>query len=209
MMEFTDVITALTTLLSDNAQSRFRVINVEEQSESAEALKDGFRRVAVIYTDGSFPKNKCSTDQQLHEMKVDIVMSASAATKADVSILSNDAAEPQAKAAALLAIQTAEIIADRKLDEVAGYVWAILRNAINRDLGLPRGFVSSVHIESLKKDSTLRYGDLVVRTGNFSFTCQVEELTTGDLGIRTIPTIINSDVPAYDEPGAGVIVNNS
>ncbi|RPI64778.1 MAG: hypothetical protein EHM48_00005 [Planctomycetaceae bacterium] len=208
MMSFRDVKTALTDLLGNNAEGRFRVIGFQKQTKGAEEMSGNNRMVQIYYSEGAFPKSGRMRGSHTHDIVLEIDISASAHAEADMAVLDSTTATPQQKAAALLAIRTAAEIADRSIDETIDAVYSIIMDARNEKLGLPVGEISSRWIDRIQKDSTIERGELVVKTANIRYTCRVQEYVQGDIGNEPDTVIFNSGVPVGDTLGAGVLVEN-
>lgn len=208
-MEYRNAKTALVTLLGEQANGRFRVIGYQRQSKGADELTHFNRLVQVYYTDGDFPKSKGRrTGSKTHDASFDIDMSASAPAQCDTNILDDPNSTPQQKAATLLAVREAAEMADISLDETIDAVWNILNDARNQGLGLPIGDIASRWTPKIQKDTTLERGDLVVRTGKIQYTCTLQETCLGDIGVIPATSIIDTEIPVNDTPGAGVITEN-
>lgn len=208
MMSFREAKNALTDLLGNNAEGRFRVIGFQRQTKGAEEIAGNNRMVQIYYSEGAFPKSGRMRGPHTHDIVLEIDISASAYAQADMAVLDSPTATPQQKAAALLAIRTAAEIADRSIDETIDAVYSIIMDARNEKLGLPVGEISSRWIDRIQKDSTIERGELVVKTANIRYTCRVQEYVHGDIGNEPDTVIFNSGVPVGDTDGAGVLIEN-
>ena len=207
MMEFRIVKDAIVKLLGDNAGGRFRVLGYIHQVENAEEFKHNDRLVHVYYTDGQFPKSSGRMiGSKTHDLTVNIDMAASAAASGDITALNRPGATPQEKAAAIAAIKDASEVADTQIDEMIEYIYMILMDARNIDLGLPKGEISSRWIGEIKKDTIVEGGDLVLKTANMKYTCRVQEVVFGDIGFHPDHIIIDSSLTG-DISSAGVKTN--
>lgn len=200
-MNFRVITSALTSLLGDSATGRYRVIGHQQQSQNAEEIKDNLRRVQCYYSNGSFPKSSGRlTGNTQHQLTFNIDLSVASAAKADLSVINNPASTELQIAAALAAMKNAESQADLQFDELAEIVYQILMDGRNFDLGLGKGVISNRWIESIQKDDTQPYGNLVTLTGRLLYTCQTSESITGDAGvimiegIGTVLDIVRDDV---------------
>jgi hypothetical protein len=207
MMEFEEIKIALVNLLGAAAGSRFQVIGYQRQSKSADEVENNNRLVQVYYSDGDFPKTGRMHGAKTHDCNFEVDLTASAAAEADLNVLDSETATEQMKAAALIALKTAAEVADTKIDELIRYVFGILMDARNLDIGLAKGRVTNRWIGRIQKDTMLERGSLVVKTANLKYSCRVQEEVNGDIGNVPDPVIIESDVPAGDTAGAGVTVN--
>jgi hypothetical protein len=209
MMNYRTVKAAMVTLLGEEAESRFQVVGFQRETKSADEFLDNNKTVQVYYIEGSFPKGAAAVrGYKQHDITLNIDMSASAAAEADLTVLDSSTATPEQKAAALLAVREAAELADIALDELIDAVYAIIEDARNTDLGLGIGVIANPWIDTIKKNTTLERGDLVVKTANMRYTCRVEETVLDDIGNEPDPAVFNTTVKAGDTEGAGVIVEN-
>jgi outer membrane translocation and assembly module TamA len=210
MMAYRETKNAIKELLGEQAESRFRVIGFQKQSKSSDEVLNNDRLVQVYYSEGEFRKSAGRMHgPKSHDITIEIDMTASAKAQVDISVLDSATATEQQKAAALADLKEAAENADEKIDELIDAVWNILMDARNKKLGLETGEVSSRWIGRITKDMTIENGDLVVKTANMKYTCRVQEEVLSDLGNQPDPAIINSNVPAYEDEGTGVTIENS
>ena len=207
-MQFRRVKQAMVDLLDGAAAGRFRVIGGRVQSTHQSEAKNSDRIVQVAYTDGNFPKNGPMRGDKIHDLTLEINLTASAPAVGDLSVLDDPAASAGEKAAAIYAIKRASDNADEKIDELIEYVFQIIMDARTEGLGLTRGEIASRWIGDIKKDVLLERGDLIVKTANMRYNCRVSEPVLGDIGVEPDPLIINADIPVNDSDGAGVLIEN-
>jgi len=208
-MNFRTVKTAMTTLLGDQALSRFQVVGYQRESKSADEVIDNDKMAQVYFSEGVFPKGSSAIrGYKQHDITLNIDMSASAAAEADLSILDSALSTPHQKAAALLAVREAAEIADIAIDELIEAVFSIIEDARNTDLGLGIGVIANPWLDNIKKDTTLAHGDLVVRTANIKYSCRVEETTLGDIGNEPDTVEFNTTLQIGDTDGAGIEIEN-
>jgi hypothetical protein len=209
MMMFRTVKTAIANLLDDNSGSLFRVIGHTRQTENADEYLGNDRLVHVYYSEGEFPKNAGrQRGDKVHNLTLNIDLSASAMAKGDISVIDNPAATAIQKAAAIASIKDASEEADRQIDELIEYVWNILMDARNQDIGLEDYDISSRWIDRIQKDTNLKLGDLVVKTANLKYTCRVMETVTGAIGNEPDKVVFDSTNEIGDTGGAGTVVEN-
>lgn len=209
MMNFRIVKQAAIDLVGDKAESRFRVIGYQGQSQNANEIIGNDRLVRIENSGGDFPKNAGRfKGAKTHDMTLDIIMSASAKAKGDLTVLESASATAIQKAAALASVQEAAKVVDDLTDELIDAVYQILMDARYDGLRLEKGIVTSRWIESWQKDTTIENGDLVVKTANMKYTCRVQEDVGGDIGNEPDTVIFNSNLPVGDTAGAGVEVEN-
>ena len=208
MMQFRVIRQAIIDLLDTSSGGRYRVIGRKVQSKSQDEVKNSDRLVQVAFTDGNFPKIGAMRGHKIHDLTIEINLSASAAATGDLTVLDNPMATQQQKAAAILAIREAGENADEKIDDLIEIVYQIMMDARNERLGLDRGEVASRWISDIKKDTLLERGDLIVRTANMRYTCRVSEAVLGDIGVVPDPLVIDAEIPVSDIPGAGVVIEN-
>ena len=208
MMQFRTVKTAIQTLLGDEAEGRFQVVGYQRQSKSSDEVKDNNRMVQIYFSEGSFPKSGRMRGPKYHDITIEIDMSASAAAKADLTVLDSATSTPIQKAAALAAVREASEIADIQLDEIIDAVYQIMMDGRNEDLGLAEGETSNRWIDKIQKDTLLERGDLIVKTANMKYSCRVVEDVPGDLGTEPDTVTFDSTIDAGDTSGAGDITEN-
>jgi hypothetical protein len=209
MMMFRTVKTAITTLLGDQASGRFRVIGYQHQSSAQSEIKATDRWVQVYYDEGSFPRGAGrERGPKTHDLTISLDLKASAAAKGDLSVLTSETSTAIQKAAAIAAITEAGEVADTSIDELIEYVYLIMMDARNFDIGLTVGDIASRWIDAIKKDTLLERGDLVVKTANMKFTSRVQEDVPGAIGNRPDPVIFNSETPVDGGSSTGVTVEN-
>lgn len=209
MMKFRSVKTAIQTLLADESEELFRVLGYVRQTENANEFKNNERLVHVYYSQGDFPKSGRKHGPKTHDLTINIDLTASAAAKGDLTVIESTTATAAQKAAAIAAIKDASEVADTAIDEIIEYVYSVLMDARNQDLGFEIGYISNPWIDGIQKDTLLQRGDLVVKTASMKFTCRVQEDVPGEKGNEPATVVIDSIVPAGDTAGAGTIVNNT
>jgi hypothetical protein len=210
MMQFREIKLSVTNLLGDEAAGLFRVLGYQRQSKGADEVKDNNRLVQVYFSDGSFPKaaGRYTGSSKTHDITIDIDMSASSAAKGDLSVLNSDTSTPIQKAAAIFAIRQASEVADELIDDMIDRVYQILMDARNIDLGMPEGDVANRWVDTIKKDTLIERGDLVVKTANMKLTCRVQETIRGDLGVMPARVIFDSSTNVDGGSSTGVTVDN-
>ena len=209
MMEYRAVKNAMRDMLGDQAEGRFKVIGFQRQTKSADEFTGDNKTVQVYYSEGNFDKKRgAMRGHKLHDITLNIDMSASAPAEADLTVLDSPTSTPEQKAAALLAVREAAEVADDLIDELIEAVFAIIEDARNEDLGLEEGRIASRWLESIKKDANLERGDLVMKTANIRYTCRVEETVLGDIGNEPAIVTIDSSSQVDDTDGAGAIIKN-
>jgi hypothetical protein len=202
MMMFREVKSALVNILGDAAAERFIVIGYQRQSKASSEIKNNNRLVQVYYSDGNFARGQRNKGPHTHDLSFNIDVSASA--KGDLSVLDSPTATQYQKAVAIASIKFASEEADTLIDELIEYVYQIIMDARNYDLGMSVGDVTSRWIERIQKDTIIERGDLVVKTANLKFICKVQEIVIGDIGNEPEKVIFNSSTPTGDTGGAGV-----
>jgi hypothetical protein len=209
MMKFRTTKKAIQKLLASSSLGNFRVIGFQKQSKSSDEVLNNNRTVQVYFSEGQFLKSAGRMKgPKAHDITIEIDMTASAKAQADLSILDSTTATESQKAVALAGLKEAAEIADDKVDELIDRVYQILMDARNIKLGLATGEVSSRWIDRITKDTTIEYGDLVVKTANMKYTCRVLEEVLGAEGNQPDPAIIDSNVPAFEPESSGVTIEN-
>ncbi len=206
MMMFEIAEKALHDLIEAAAAGRFTVIGYQRQSKSAEHDR---KLVQVYYSEGAIPKSGSGrTGNKTHDITIEIDMTVCSKTAVDLDTLESRTATPQQKAAALVGLKTAAEIANTEINELIRWVYQIVMDARNDELGLEEGSISSRWIANITKDTTIGYGGIVVKTANMKYTCRVSEEVPGDIGTEPPTVDFNSEIPADDTGGAGVDVIN-
>jgi len=209
MMTFRVVHKALNQLLADNAYGRFRVTGFVGQNDNADSIRNNDRLVQAYYSGGQFPKsNNRMYGQKTHEASFEVDMFASASAQADLKVLNDENATPHAKAAALAALKEAAYQADVLIDELIEYVYQIIMDSRNDQLGLPDGTIANRWITDIQKDTVLEHGDLVTKTAMMKYECRVVEEVQGDIGNHPSKIVTDSKLSAGDDAGAGVKTEN-
>lgn len=209
MMQFRIVKEALVKTLGDQAACRFRVIGYQRQSKSTDELTGNNRLVQCYYSDGDFKKGAGKMrGPKMHDITIDINVSASAKAQCDVTILDSPAATQSQKAQALADLKYAAELADQSVDETIDAVYQIIMDARNEYLGLEKDALSSRWLDRVQKDTIIERGDLVVKTANMKYSCRVQEDVAGEIGNEPDTVIFNSELPVDDTEGAGVTVEN-
>jgi hypothetical protein len=209
MMMYQTVKEAMTNVLGNQAEGRFRVLGFQRQSKSPDETLSYNRLAQVYYSAGAFPKSAGKMrGSKTHDITIDIDLTVSGAAEGDVSALDSETSTLQEKALALLNIKEAVEVADNSMDELIGAVFEIIMDARNENLGLDIGDVSSRWITGIEKDTIIERGDLVVKTANIKYTCRIQEFVQGSIGNKPEKAIFNSSIPIGDTDGAGVTVEN-
>lgn len=205
MMQFRTAKAAMQKTLGDNAHGRFRTIGYTAQSKHADEIKDNKRLVQVIYDQGQFPQNASSYyESASHDIQLNIALSVSAASKADITKLNDPDATDEERAAALTAMIPASEVADELLDDFIDIIFNIIMDARNDALGLAQGVIANRWINSIKKHDTYPDGNLVIKTAIIEYSCRVNETFVGDTGNYPDEVKIETD----DGSGTGVTVTN-
>lgn len=205
MMNFRIAKKALVKLLGDNAHGQFRTLGYQTQNKHAEGLKDNNRLVSVIYDQGQFPKGSSSQyGPVMHDSGYDIVLSASAECKVDISVLQSETATDTERAAALAEMTTASERVDDSIDELIDIVYNILMDARNDSLQMTDLIVSNRWVDSVQKFDTAENGGIVAKTAVLKYSCRVDEIPPGETGNRPDNVIISAD----NGEGTGATVTN-
>jgi hypothetical protein len=209
MMNFRTVNQAIIDTLGAAAAGRFQVVGYQRQVKSAQEVKNSGRMVQSYYAAGDFPKSAGrQTGPTQHNMVFSIGLTVSAPARLDLAAINNPASSAVQVGAALAALQEAADSADLLLDELAEYVYQILMDGRNFDLGLPVGTVSKRWVNSIRKDTPAPEGALVVLTGTVEFSCNTVEDILGDTGTvgGIVSTVLDIDGDAVER--TGVETNN-
>lgn len=216
-MRFEGVRDALEALLNTYKSTDFRVIGEQTQAQGAEEVEDDLRSVEVYYSEGDFPKAAGSMPGPLtHEMTFKVDLTASAAAEGDVATLEAPGSTSGERAIALAGIKRARRQADRSLDVLWRHVCQILQAAdsVNLEVDTDTWRLSSRWLGNYRKDEPISYGELVVITGSATFTCKIEEDTTGVIPVETASTeydlnleVTHDEEGVMDEEGLAGVAN--
>lgn len=183
MMNFEVVSRALTQLLGDCSEGRYRVIGYQQPGKAASEIKGKDRTVQCYYAGGNFPRSAGSARRApQHKMQFELAMSVSAAAQGDLRVLGNEAAAAGQIAAALTALQEATYVVDTSMDEFARIVYQVVMDARNVDLGLPKGAIEGRWVSQIQKNPPTSRGELVVLTATMTFECGTVEEIVGEAG---------------------------
>jgi hypothetical protein len=171
MMNFRTLKANIVTLLADNANGNFQVVQAQRQKEGAEDI-NLLRKVAVYFATNDLSENKGTTNGEL-VTKPTYHIELKVAEKGTLT----DITDPTT-------ITSAEIIADDALDELFENVLQIIMDARNIDLELPVGTISNRYIKSLIKGSPNQHGEFVVLVGRMDLDCNLAESILGDEGVE-------------------------
>lgn len=208
MMMFRQIHAQLISILTSYAGTSFRVIGSHTQSKDVSEIKDNSRLVQVYYSDGTFNANKSGRNgPKQHEVKFNIDLSVAAAAQGDLTVLDNPASTFSQKAAAIAAIKEAVTVADEKVDELIELVFQIIMDSRHDSLLLGRGVLGSRFIDTIKKDTLLDRGELVIKTANMVLSMTVAETVTGVTPVTPLTVTIDSDITG-DVESSGVSVAN-
>lgn len=185
MMNFRTLKKNLTEILGCAANQRFRVVGYQQQGSGASEFIGDKRRVQVFAGSGVFSKGKGSQSGPVqHEPTFRIVLTVSAPSKGDLTVINNPESNGQQVAAAIAQFQNAAEGADESFDELFDIVYQILMDGRNRDIGTdgPPFIVGDRWISSWSKDEPINAGEYVAITGSIELDAQVVETITGDEG---------------------------
>ena len=174
---------ALLSLLEANASGRFSVEGFQRQSHDAESLLGNLRHVTVFYRSGQLDKARSGWLQGpfRHAMTFQVELKLAAQASADLRILMDPNATPQAFASALAASDSAAHQADILWDELSGILFGILLDPRNsQTLGGVQ--ISDRWISNINKESPPPVGEYVLLTGTMDYTCTVTESVAGEVG---------------------------
>lgn len=199
-MNFETIRDNLIVLLGANENGRFTTIGYKQRANSALLNRDNLRTVQVVYNRGDFPQSSASLDGPYqHDIKFDLILMASSASKTDLNVIENPSSTPAEIAQAILDTQSAEFLANRSLDELFGVVFEILMSASNIDVGSDFK-IANRWITEFSKADFLRRGKYVFVTGMVSFMCRIDEDAPGDDYIGVLEIIDTS----FDFPGDAI-----
>ena len=211
-MIFETVKSSIVSILGTDGSGLFQTVGFQRQSVAAEQVLDELRQVQVYYSRGDMPKRAGrNTGPVHHDATYRIEMTVSKAAVGDLSTLDNPSATPAQLATALSNFTEATAEADSSLDELIGFVYQILMDGENYDMGVTKGTVSNRWVTNIQKDTPQPRGSLVVLTGAMDLNLRIAEPVTG-LDASTLvdgyyDTVI--DIDGDDVEQTGVIVDNA
>lgn len=182
-MNFRILKASIVNLLGNAEAGRYRTIGFQKQAQEAFHVKDEDRSVQVYYSEGDYPKSAGSlSGPTMHDMTFNIDIVVSKACKGDLAALENPMSTPAELQAALAALKIAEDGVDDSWDEVSDYIYQVLMDARNLDLGLSPEYVANRWVDRAIKDPLQKRGELVVLTGSMKLTCRMPEEVLGEVG---------------------------
>jgi hypothetical protein len=181
MMTFRSVPPALTATLGAAAASRFTVEGYDKQSHAVEELLNNLRHVTVLYSGGQMQRGASGwvSGPIQHECTFPVELLVAADAKADLTILNDPTSTALEYTSALAAMQPAAKRANDNWDELFDLVWNILMAPANLALGLAAGVVANRWCGNPQKVKPFSRGKYVLVSGNFDYSCNVQEYPTG------------------------------
>lgn len=203
-MVFEDLRDSLLTLLQTKAGSRFRAIGVQKQSFGSQEIKGDLRTVQVFYVTGDYP----ASGKQIfrHDVTFQLLLSVSSPTIGDKATVEDKSASASARQTALLAVQEAEDLVDKSMDELWRMVSQILKDPINEEIGLANYVVSNPELNGFRKNQLLDKGTLTTLTASATFTATIDETTPGATGVEAIQPAI--DTVLNEQPVDGTNIDD-
>jgi len=120
-------------------------------------------------------------------MTFDVLLVEATPARADLSVLNDENASPDAKATALRQMAEPSIEANRNMNAFIRIVWQILMDLRNEQMGMVPPddrpnlkLVSNRWISNISKGDPVPEGEFVVLTASMSLTLTVQEEITGD-----------------------------
>lgn len=181
MMQFRLAKESIVKLLGKAAGDRYGVIGFTKQKDASEVLDD-LRVVQVYYSSSDFPRISRSSIQ--HDVVIKIELTASTATKIDLSALNDPEATDNERSIALAESKSAAENIQDVMDEFFEIIYQVIMDGRNLDLGLPPGSVANRWISSIQKDPVpYPNGQYICLSGLITLNFRVSEELTGDVGI--------------------------
>jgi hypothetical protein len=178
-MNFETLLDSIVTLLGDEAGGHFRVIGYQPQGASAEGFLGNNRTVQVYFFEGENSQRGGGSYGALkHNTTYKLEFTAAAESLVDLSVVENPASTAPEISAALSAFQNASKLAGASLNELYGYVFNVIMDQRNIDLGMDRP-VGSRWIQSFRVDPVMPRGGLAIATGSAELTCSIDEQVQG------------------------------
>ena len=191
---------AILTTLGAGAGGQFRVVGYGQRSQDELTVKGLSRSVQVVYTSGEFPRSSNSLyDPACHKMTYSILLTVSAPCYVDVATLESPSATAGQRAAALAAIQQAEFIADRDLDDLWARVFDVLMSGLNIDFGLSYT-VGSRELNNYTKRAPKHNGQYVVAQASCDLMCQIDEPAPGAEPLAAEDPAVSLAIQYNEEP---------
>ncbi len=209
-MMFRQVKAALVAELETGALGRFYVVKSQKQSISAEKQLKDLPRVMVNFANSSYSSDN-SSFQVEHDSDLNFVIKTSVASPilVDLATLNDENATAGDRATALANAQDICDTANDLINEISEYVYQIIEDARNYDLGFAVGLVRDRHIDDLTIYEAQRDGQLVIASSVFNFSCKVTEIVDGETGTAAaVDAVADGDIKPNSEDidNAGVIV---
>lgn len=209
-MLFEQLRDSIVALLIANQTGRFRTIDNQKQSTSSKEIEGILRTVQLFFSTGDYPESGRANFR--HDVTYQLLLSVSSPSKGDKSIIEDDTASASARQAALLAVQEAEDLVDKSMDELWRMVTQILKDPANIDFGLSTYTVSSPRLTNFRKNQVLDKGTLTTLTASATWTAELTETTPGIVGVEGVQPVIDTDLDerpvnndtGFDSPEVGM-----
>ena len=187
---------AIVTLLGNNAAGRFVVIGYKTQAQSSEETRDDYRSVQVFLFYGGFPKNKRNGPYS-HDLKIRVDITASKASKADLSVLEDAESSEAEKITAINEMQNSSDLVENSSLECLGFVFDILADSQQNDFGFG-DTVSNKKIIDWTNHGPVKYGKFTTNTISLNISVSVEEPVIGETPVDAEEPIFDTTVDVYD-----------
>ena len=206
-MMITQVKTALKPALVAGADGNFYVVGSQKQSINAEKQIKDLPRVMVNFANSTYPDTNSFQVGRDSILNVVIKTSVAVPIYVDLSVLNDEGATAGARATALANAQDICDTSNDLINEISEFVYQIVEDARNYDLGFPVGQVRDRHIDDLTIFEAQRDGQLAIASSTFNFSCRVTEEVDGETGTAAVD-VANGDIKpnSEDTDNAGVIV---
>ena len=197
-------------ILGPYSGDEFDLIGYPKQTKDAESISQK-SLVQVFFTRSQINWQKTATKGNfIHDVTYQVDVTVAVSSRGDVKAMLDPAALPADKIKALSKTLNATHIADSKIDDLYELIISILRAPKNSNLGMEPKIVKigTMRPEQFAKNDPLEEGGLVVCTSSLLINCEIPEFVSGEEGILSNKTLVNTfDIKQDPEQKTGTKIN--
>jgi hypothetical protein len=202
-MNFIKAEDVLVQLLGDNAAGEFSVIGYKRQQQDVQQVRDKNRSVQVYTEKGKLDRESSPLNgPHKYGMTVAIEITASKASKANLSVIKSTEASPEQIVAAMDGIQHAAKLARDSAEECYDKVFAIIMDSRNKAFGDDDDTLVDLRtIDGFKISQPSPVGSLVVVSLVAKLTFDTDEEASGDTPVQAETPAIRIDTEPFNIEG--------
>lgn len=214
MMMFRQVKAAIQQLLESKiVDGKYRVLGSQKNNRNSISFVGDNRAVEVYFKQLDSPKDiNPQTGPTNNNITIQVEFTVAAETEVDLNVLNDPEATDVEYATALAGMKDGSDNCDESMDELLDFIYQLLMDPRNRNLGLDKKKISSRWVDRMLKDDPNPRGQLVVLTGSLSYNCRVCDEITGAIPVPSLDVdveIKTSDgVNDDDETKTGIKINS-